>query len=149
MEESRNRLTPRGLEQAELLLSLAARCQHEEPTAGPNRELDTAIGRAIGWRSHPLLEGFLIAPSWTTSLDAAVTLVPEGHDWAVMMVTGELRAECGPKGTLMAFVTGGKTAPLALCAAILEARAAIAGQEQPSTKRGEANLNPTLSKAGA
>ena len=57
------------------LEALAERVEREEPS----RDMDAAIARAIGWRQHPMVEGFAVAPSWTTSLDAAVTLVPSGY----------------------------------------------------------------------
>lgn len=79
------------------LLDLAARCEAAE---GPDRELDCAIDALLGWRQmpNPTHAGGLIdmmigpdgkterrtVPAYTASLDAAMTLVPEGSDdWAI------------------------------------------------------------------
>lgn len=58
--------------------ALALRVETEEPS----RKLDAEIGRAIGWRQHPDVEGFAIAPRWTSSLDAAASLMPDGWEVA-------------------------------------------------------------------
>lgn len=59
-----------------MLLDLAARC---EAATGPDRELDRAIELAIfPDRTDPCPTVELLA--YTASLDAAMTLVPEGGD---------------------------------------------------------------------
>jgi hypothetical protein len=72
------------------LTELAARC---EAATGPDRELDAEIaaklcgGSAVSpidlsgryWK--PGARGFCIAPAYTASIDAALTLVPEGWGW--------------------------------------------------------------------
>ena len=64
---------------------------------------------------------FLQAEAW---LDAALTLVPEGFDWAVFRTNGGLtvHAWCGDCQDHF-----GATPALALCAAALRARASIEG----------------------
>ena len=108
--------------------------QIEEAT-GPDRGLDAEIALAIGWRldqseprdrwwepdrSHYLDE----PPEFTASLDAALTLVPEGIAiWRIgnnddqWEGEGPFLARCGgPRFTFAA------TPALALCAAALKAR---------------------------
>lgn len=110
------------------LLALAERCEREESS----RDLDEAIHMAVFncnlWASvlgdedagNPF-------PRYTTSLDAAVTLIEDGIEWSVSNLYHVARAEVGMnfnngphygehKGALMA---------MALCAAALRARAAI------------------------
>lgn len=84
----------------EVLIALAERCEH---TADPDRELDAEIavavdGGEIVWltangtmeaypaRKHPSANhvggfGKAPVPTYTASLDAAMTLVPEGASW--------------------------------------------------------------------
>ena len=127
------------------LLALADRC---EQAAGPDRELDVAIARALGWKPlyrddyskwwppaavadarerkrsilhHPTQP----LPAFTANLDAAVTLVPEGWAWVVgSSVEGELKPAAQLKasdgGNVMAFAA---IPALAICAAALRARA--------------------------
>ncbi len=74
---------------AAVLLALAERCERERPT----RKLDGLIAKAIGWKNvHSPMKGktgglfgrpwrsthTCEVPRWTDSLDAAVTLVPDG-----------------------------------------------------------------------
>jgi hypothetical protein len=121
------------------LLALAERC---EQAAGADRELDVAIARALGWKPlyrddyskwwppaavadarerkrsilhHPTQP----LPKFTASLDAAVTLVPEGWFWEVRDdgVAWVTRPDGGMPGTAAA-------PALALVAAALRARAA-------------------------
>lgn len=117
------------------LLALAERC---EQAAGPDRELDAEIavalfGGEIIWKtanwtmdSYPArrvqnsdyIGGYQNAaiPVYTESLDAAVTLVPEGCGWMVM----------GNASKVGVWPSHGATPALALCAAALRARAAAA-----------------------
>ena len=95
-----------------------------------SRELDKAIARALGFRIAASTGGPMIMrqndnvaswdlPHYTTSLDAALTLVPEEFDWLVSHVNGGLTifAQVGPGKEYFA-----ETAPLALCIAALKAR---------------------------
>ena len=93
------------------LLTLAERC---EQAAGPDAGLDLAI-----WTSLLDTPGFRPPPSpwrtdYTASLDAAVTLVPEGCGWMVM----------GNAAKVKRWPSRAATPALALCAAALRARAA-------------------------
>lgn len=65
-----------------------------EAATGPDRELDRAIAMSLGWRHDPHdgPYGTWTAPDgtrhttfneWTASIDAALTLVPEGMDWLI------------------------------------------------------------------
>jgi hypothetical protein len=101
-----------------------------EKAEGPSRELDALIALASGWTVHhgdnwigP--HGQIVVPAYTASLDAAMTLVPEG-EWVELSgprkylniplpVPNHWRAEAGNIGW-------GATAPLALCTAALRAR---------------------------
>jgi hypothetical protein len=115
-----------------------------EAATGPSRELDARIHRAVtpeladtltGGETGSPGTGWLVggdhaqpteAPPYMASLDAAVSLVPEGMDWR----TGFDNEGPGRRGS--AFVrppgqtTGwafGATPALALCIAALKARA--------------------------
>jgi hypothetical protein len=104
------------------LLALAERC---EQAAGPDAGLDLAI-----WTTLLDTPGFQPPSPWrtdyTASIDAAVTLVPEGHEWlrknpesmTVYRVPGDL------KEWAQHIYGRGATDALALCAAALRARAA-------------------------
>jgi len=115
------------------LLALAERC---EQAAEPDRELDAEIavalfGGEIIWKTanwtmdqYPTrrfknsdyIGGYQSSGilTYTESIDAAVTLVPEGCGWMVMKNVAKVGR--GPKR--------GATPALALCAAALRARAA-------------------------
>ena len=65
-----------------------------EQATGPSRELDDRIGTAIGLYIERLSDGTLLyqrkdhkmwpeVPHYTASLDAALTLVPEGWEWQI------------------------------------------------------------------
>jgi hypothetical protein len=112
------------MEQGKSLLTLAERC---ERAAGPDRELDVDIAEQVSlWTQQ------LTAPDFTTSLDAAMTLVPEGLEWGAgtygnpdtegpwaWCATQQQSAECEFG------YSRGATPALALCAAALRARAAM------------------------
>jgi hypothetical protein len=108
---------------ATTFLALAERC---EQAAGPDAGLDLAI-----WKALSEMPGFKHpSPIWrfdvTGSLDAAVTLVPEGWTWA-RFNSGAV--ECmtlnGPGGSILFERGQGTSTALALCAAALRARAAM------------------------
>lgn len=101
-----------------------------EKAAGPDRELDRAIAAAIiqwptgidGDAVMGMQDAEHLTP-YTSSIDAALTLVPEGHDWVV----GDVNGQVG--GTPYACVGStkkhfGETAVLSLCIAALRARTA-------------------------
>lgn len=129
------------------LIDLAARC---ESATGPDRELDAAIGRALGispvgltsisFPHDPATERFV---RFTASLDAALTLVPEG--WGGKLFFSEDRpdrevhcsatlARSYPTNAQVYAEKSGKhgarsAMPLALCAASLRARANDTGEQ--------------------
>lgn len=119
------------------LLALAERC---EKVSEGSRELDGAIAAALslhpqGWRrgaseasaSAVWFDDFYNwrAPDLTTSLDAAMTLVPPGHDWSLFFDNGAALAGCMPASDDGCDWTDvpGSTPALAICAAALRAQA--------------------------
>lgn len=137
----------------ETLLALAERC---EMASGPDRELDAAIRCAVFAPAGAFVEQSPINGAWcvyetgyggkkrswearglsqlqrlgefTASLDAAMTLVPEGLDWGIAHFGPRgSEAQAWPRGAHDSAdkVTGSSdTIPaLALCAAALRARA--------------------------
>ena len=137
------------------LLELATRC---EQASGPDRELDADIlaavrGMATLWPGYYEMGGWYYSdngdeknppyPSPTASLDAALSLMPDGTWWSVGRDTADdspLRG-FGWRGRSCFFgETGfwksgiiahrpGATPALALCSAALRALAAEAGHE--------------------
>lgn len=121
----------------EVLLALADRCERE----GPSEELDREIAKAAGWKVNPRHAIFCwIRPDgkyvmgvlpFTTSLDAAVSLVPEGCSITISIpgayAGGHYAMLCLPmQGPIPPRHTGkASTTPLSLCAASLRARASI------------------------
>ena len=127
-----------------------------EAAVGPDRELADAVLLACGWVKHknPVwnhldrcdwlsppprqrLWSSSRRPNPTASIDAALTLVPEGFAW---MVRGS-GADDIAHPFFVAYVTipghdvasrVGATAPLALCIAALKARAAEQGRKAPT-----------------
>jgi hypothetical protein len=134
-----------GTGAGEALLALAERCEKAE---GPDRELDAAIapltgltvvdeGHPIGRMCYDDIGAAHLMPRYTASLDAAMTLVPESWGWMVSQpnakalssgllkertpVMGEVQYGCDQR-----YAVAAATPALALCAAALRARAAIA-----------------------
>ncbi len=126
------------------LIELAERCERAE---GPDYQLDGDIARAMGWSyrqregfSHwqwysqgktdaPLSEGEIrvCPPAYTTSIDAALSLVPEGWCFEVTNFDTFATVFAG-LGSAPKASAGGDTPALALCAAALKARAAHPAQ---------------------
>lgn len=109
-----------------MILELANRCETEEPS----RELD----HCIWWALRPNVTGEEPPPSYTTSLDAAVTLVPDQWAWFVEWIgapftEGMARLWIPGQRTLNLATeqvhVEAKTPALAICAAALRARAAM------------------------
>jgi hypothetical protein len=111
-------------------IALAERC---EQAAGPDAGLDLAM-----WTTFLDTPGFQPLSPWrtdyTASLDAAVTLVPEGYYWQAAngkrrhsepQACADLFVAHGPNRGDMSFTADAATAALALCAAALRARAAM------------------------
>lgn len=113
------------------LLELAERC---EQATGPDRELNIALLPLVGLRfvdeGHPIGEvcyeqnnHAVPMPRFTASLDAAMTLVPEGFAWEAGFCEGKHAASVSSNGNRMPDATICATVALALCAAALKARA--------------------------
>lgn len=109
------------------LLELAERCEKaERPDRGLDAEIHFRIknGIGVGCASD--------APAFTGSLDAALTLVPEGHDVTITQANGPDRTDWygrvkfrTPYGDGLLKKGNAMNGALALCAAALRARAAI------------------------
>ena len=106
------------------LLALAERC---EQAAGPDKELDFTIDGFMlkhGPETDRIRNPRYVLP-YTASLDAAVTLVPEGWDFCISKGWDE---ECAvslaPANKVTEVISTSTTPALALCAAALRARAA-------------------------
>lgn len=135
-----------------VLLALAKQC---EEASGPDRNLDLQIERdVIGhvplhWRvgsMGTILSGFddvsICVPLYTASLDVALKLVPEGC-WVTLRFTAPKPSETYEG----AFIDFGETPyhancrrpemALALCAAALKARAALATPPATGRETGE------------
>lgn len=116
----------------ETLLALAARC---EAATGADRELDIRIGWELDGEGYSDADVQYVVENkhaaavtpYTASLDAAMTLVPEGRYWSVCnesQLAGKAEAEVGHHEKHgMALVAWCATPALALCAAALSARA--------------------------
>jgi hypothetical protein len=107
------------------LLQLAERCEAAE---GADRELDWAIFDLVA--TNPQRCGYMelglqAVPAYTASLDAAMTLVPEGWNGRLEWCRGAGYADLAHVKAGRGFedCRPAKTAALALCAAALRARA--------------------------
>lgn len=131
---------------ADKMLALAERV---EALTGPDRLIDAEIACAVKFRNlrpaRPddfdgkfgyspgnikVEDGFLMAASYTRSLDDAASLVPDAHDWSLHVDNGEAIAGCmpaSPEGCDLANIVGA-TPALALCAAALRAMASREGE---------------------
>lgn len=101
----------------------------ESATEG-SRELDALIWQALGnpvprrpdWPYH------VPAPTWTTSIDAALSLVPEGWEWALEFNQNNDEtawvATCRMGDPMLFIEPEAATPALALCIAALKAREA-------------------------
>lgn len=125
------------------LLDLAARCERE----GPSFELECAIEQAIqspgcvihtsdGWlinrHGTPMTPQWerLKPPRYTSSLDAAATLVSEGVEWNLTNLYGVARAEVGLNFSDISWESAARpdgNLVMALASAALKARAAVEG----------------------
>lgn len=129
----------------ENLLELAERCEKAE---GPSDTLDVELTLAVFPDSYP-------APKlmrYTASLDAALTLVPEGYLWTAATYRAEedappYYADCMSPETFSgaewgeAFTGQANGPALGLCAAALRARA-TQGIEAGTGETREAGLDP-------
>jgi hypothetical protein len=104
----------------QLLLRLADRCEQGE--------CDWPLDDAIAQAALGLPPCGTAGPrSYTTSLDATVTLVPSDMEWAMQVRPGDaIMASVWPTEDDDGIHAYGATPALALCAAALRARAVIA-----------------------
>lgn len=120
-----------------------------ERADGPSREVDAGIAILLApktffgkevrewyatsgcrWLNCETVDGYLHSqaapvPKFTASIDAALTLVPEGVEWELTTIYGEARAEVGLNNTNGMHETGRRkdgNIPIALCIAALKAR---------------------------
>lgn len=100
-------------------------------TPGATRDKWSYIHKATGREctvdeTRDATDRLIIVPSFTASIEAALTLLPEGWWWSAVVCRRENHASVGSEiGTVegeLIFETFGATAPLALLAAILRAR---------------------------
>jgi hypothetical protein len=98
-------------------LALALRCEKEEPS----RKLDAEIGSTLEVYSDKGSALYDWPLRYTTSLDAAVTLVPEGWCW----MTGTSAAVWAGVRQPSFMNIQAKTPALRLCVGALRARAAM------------------------
>jgi hypothetical protein len=108
------------------LIALAERCEASRAEGGADMAyLDRDIHRAVVDPQAELLD----APGYTISLDAAMTLAPEG--WHISFLSEDRYTKrpmlalgrIGDNSGHIAPCEGAETLPLALCAAALRARA--------------------------
>lgn len=105
-----------------------------EKAPGPSRELDKEIAESCGWERNEddfwrhkdrywAREAFDYPPNFTSSIDAALTLVPQKYDWYLHMIDEVYNACVGPIGTFSGTSSViGATPAIALCIAALRAR---------------------------
>lgn len=109
--------------ESQKLIELAERC---EAAAGANHQLEIDICKVV----EPDRPAGLRTPNYTYSADAAMTLVPEGQGCTIVQNIGGFphRATVWTTKGAVADIQGqpGATPALALCAAALRARAAVA-----------------------
>lgn len=136
------------------MTSLTSLIERIEAATEGSRELDVAVIFALHPEAGPYqphCQGDepifwndpyrkMRCPEISTSIDAALTLLPEGWWWSAGVCRRENHASVGSEiGTVegeLIFETFGATAPLALLAAILRARqAAQSGQAQTEARR--------------
>lgn len=89
-----------------------------EAATGPSFALDCEINKAVGSAAWP-------PRAYTASIDAALTLVPDDHDWSLHCDNGQAIAGCAPADPAGCSWADSRAATpaLALCIAALRARA--------------------------
>jgi len=124
---------------ASALVELAARCEAAE---GPDRKLDLAVALAI--RGQAINGVINVSARYTASIDAAMSLVPEGWGWLVSqpnakaLASGLLKKRTPVLGEVQygydrRHSVAAATPALALTAAALRARAAtLQSQDHPN-----------------
>jgi hypothetical protein len=108
------------------LIGLAERC---EKATGPDRELEQDICDTVhgpNYMPNVFQQDGSRIPRYTASLDAAMTLVPNGMGWSVNRYASGTWARAGvyeDNGRDPGYYCDAATPALALCAAALRARA--------------------------
>ena len=112
-----------------LLLALSDKLQKAD---SPSRALDAEIhnlgkGGSEADLAYILtdIEGTTNPPAFTSSLDDALTLVPDDHDWIVAQTNGGVTIHAEVGGTGPEFQRFGETPALALASAALLAMSRI------------------------
>ena len=99
------------------------------PSAESFAEHEQKHDYATAWIAHAPWHNTWPIPHYTTSLDAALTLVPEGWQWDVRCAEFPQScptAFCWPPGVRSGHADEAATPALAFCIAALKARAEIA-----------------------
>ena len=115
-------------------MTLSALIEELERATAGSRELDIAIGRAVNWGGGDWTDWDVATeggglPRYTTSIDAALTLVPP--ECSILLALGHGAKSSVSIGTLGNAETkwigdgNAPTGPLALCIAALKARQAM------------------------
>lgn len=122
------------------MTDIASLIERLENTTGPDRELDCAImqmevDRGAGLHVRLTEDSLASAPHYTSSIDAAVTLVPPRHTIAIRSYgdgtwRASLRSLDDPSGE---WILGGenKTGAIPICIAALRARTQCEPEKQP------------------
>lgn len=112
----------------ERLTNLDKLIQGIERASEPDRALNAELLRQLGWTQDgrdafsPDGSRALSVPDYLGSLDAAMTLVPNGLHWSVGFDTQGNRALISKSGSMKVETGKAATPALALCAAALRAR---------------------------
>lgn len=106
----------------ETLLALAERC---EQATGPDYELDYLVGKIAGFDFQEELGGRirLSGPHYTASIDAAMSLVPEGFSLCILAGEGSLATASLCRDDTIVVDSEAAAPALALTAACLRALA--------------------------
>ena len=73
-------------------MTLSSLLERLEKAEGASRELDVAVAEASGWQRRESAHGvywiaphgeFDVVPPYTSSIDAALTLVPDTYEWEI------------------------------------------------------------------
>lgn len=117
------------------LEALAKRCSDpKESVRAIDADIHVALGLAVYTGNDLHMPGKVAikesdfwqdAPRYTSSLDVAVTLIPDGHDWILKHINGGLTIGARVGHNDPDRTSWGDTAAGALCAAALRARAAL------------------------
>ena len=120
-------------------MTLSSLIERLEKAEGASRELDVAVAEASGWQRRESAHGvywiaphgeFDVVPPYTSSIDAALTFVPEGSQWTIEADTAwvrQLSATDVDEFQGGFFCRGGTCTAIAICIAALRAQAAIEG----------------------